>query len=54
MKRIEERGNETAYKLAETTEKLDQHIVIARKSDKTQEKLVEDVGKLKSKYAPES
>lgn len=50
MKRIEERGNETANKLAETTEKLDQHIVIAKESDKAQEKLVEDVGKLTNQY----
>ena len=54
VKRIEDRSNETAYKLAEATAKLDEHIVIAKKSDKAQEKLVEDVGKLKSKYAPES
>jgi len=53
VKRIEERSNEMAYKLAETTDKLDEHIVIAKESDKAQEKLVEDVGKLKSKYAPE-
>lgn len=54
VKRIEDRGNETAYKLAETTEKLDEHIVIAKKSDADQAKLVEDVGKLKTKYAPDS
>ncbi|MFJ2318431.1 hypothetical protein ACIOTN_17215 [Glutamicibacter sp. NPDC087661] len=53
VKRIEERGNETAYKLAETTEKLDEHIVIAKDSDKAQERLIADIGKLKSKYAPE-
>ena len=53
VKRIEDSSKETAYKLAETTEKLDQHIVIAKESDNAQAKLVEDVGKLKSKYAPE-
>lgn len=53
VKRIEDRGNETAYKLAETTEKLDEHIDVAKESDKAQERLVADVGKLKSKYAPE-
>jgi len=50
VKRIEERSNETAYKLAETTEKLDQHITIAKESDKAQDKLVEDVGKLTNQY----
>lgn len=54
VKRIEDRSNETAYKLAETTAKLEEHIVIAKESDKAQERLVEDVGKLKSKYAPEA
>lgn len=54
VKRIEDRSNETAYKLAETTEKLDEHIVIAKESDKAQERLVSDVGKLKSKYAPDN
>ena len=54
VKRIEDRGNETAYKLAETTEKLDEHIVIAKESDKSQEKLAADIAKLKSKYAPET
>ena len=54
VKRIEDSSKETAYKLAETTEKLDQHIVIAKESDNAQAKLVEDVGKLKSKYAPET
>lgn len=53
VKRIEDRSNETAYKLAETTAKLDEHIVIAKESDKAQEKLVQDAGTLKSKYAPE-
>lgn len=54
LKRVEDSAQETAYKLAETTEKLDQHIEIAKESDKAQDKLVEDVGKLKSKYAPET
>ena len=54
LKRVEDSAKETAYKLAETTEKLDQHIEIAKESDNAQAKLVEDVGKLKSKYAPET
>lgn len=53
VSRIETSSKETAYKLAETTEKLDEHIVIAKESDKAQEQLVKDVGTLKSKYAPE-
>lgn len=59
-KRIEERLNEMAHKADETAEKLDEHIEIAIKSDHAQDqtaeqvtKLVEDVGKLKSKYAPD-
>lgn len=52
--RIENSANETASKLAETTEKLDEHIEIAKESDRAQEQLVKDVGTLKTKYAPEN
>ncbi|MFJ2619677.1 hypothetical protein [Glutamicibacter sp. NPDC087344] len=50
VSRIENNLKETAYKLAETTEKLDEHIVVAKESDKAQEQLVKDVGKLTNQY----
>lgn len=53
VKRIETAVTKTASALSETVEKLDEHIVIAKESDKAQEQLVKDLGTLKSKYAPE-
>lgn len=53
VRRIEERGNETAYKLAETTEKLDKHIVIAKESDQRQDETAAKVDRLVAKYAKE-
>lgn len=50
---IKDQSQRTEDKVDKLEALLHEHIVIAKESDKAQEKLVEDVGKLKSKYVPE-
>ena len=53
MKRTEDAIAQLQAKADDTKDKLREHILIAKEADEEQKRLVQDVGKLKSKYAPE-